>query len=410
MTQEKQPGTHKPSLIPALMAAFIDMVGIGIVVPVIAPLIIENETGIVPMTYSHFWRDIILGLLLTSYPLAQFFGAPMLGTLSDRYGRKPMLTISMLGSVVGYAMSAWGVLESDLLMLFAGRILDGFTGGNISIVFSAIADVSTPETRTRNFGLVGMLFGLGFIIGPAIGGILANPEYVSWFGPSVPFWVAGGLCAINVVLIIIMFRETLRERNLKPISALSGLRNVRVAFELPNLGRLFRVLFLATLGFAFFTSFFSVLLIEKFSYNESDIGWLFFFIGIWVALVQGGLVKPASQRFSGPQVINFTLPVMAVVLFLLLLPNRDWMVYALMPGLALTQGLFGPFMQSLISEQASDKQQGLVMGVSQSLGALGNAVPPLLAGFLSSLNYNLPILAAAIIVLIGWIAFRTRRS
>jgi DHA1 family tetracycline resistance protein-like MFS transporter len=405
-TMESPEKKRSAPLGPALLAAFVDMLGIGIIIPVIAPLIVDNETGIVPASYSPFWRDIILGVLLTCYPLAQFFGAPILGALSDRYGRKPMLALSMTGSVIGFLITAWGIYDGSLALVFFGRILDGVTGGNISIVYSAIADVSTPETRTRNFGLVGMLFGLGFIIGPALGGVLSDSNIVSWFGPAIPFLAAAALSAINVILIVLIFRETIRERNMSPISLTSGLRDVATAFTLPKLGNLFQVLFLATLGFAFFTSFFSVLMIKKFSYEESDLGWLFFFVGIWIAAVQGGLVKPVSQRFKNIRVLNFSLPALAVVLLCLLLPNRDWMIYALMPFLALSQGLFGPFMQSLISETAENNQQGLVLGIGQSVGALGNAVPPLLAGVLSGLNYNLPIVAAGFFTFLAWVVLR----
>jgi DHA1 family tetracycline resistance protein-like MFS transporter len=397
---------QKSPLLPVLLAAFIDMVGVGIVIPVIAPLIIDNQTGIVPAAYSPFWRDIILGLLLTSYPLAQFFGAPLLGSLSDRYGRKPILTISLIGAAVGYGMFASGVVANSLPLVFAGRLIAGVTGGSISIVYSAIADVSTRETRTRNFGLVGALFGLGFIIGPAMGGILANPEYVSWFSPAMPFWVSGALCVINAVLVLLVFRETLKERNTAPINYLTGFRNVGIAFRMPKLRVLFWVMLAANLGFAFFTSFFSVLMIKKFGYQESDIGFLFFFIGIWIAIVQGGLIKPVSKRFASPVVIQFGAFLLTLVLVALLLPDRDWMIYALTPFVALAWGLFGPFITSYISQQALDTEQGLVMGVTQSVTALGNAVPPLLAGILSSLDFRLPILAAAFFTFVGFIIFR----
>jgi DHA1 family tetracycline resistance protein-like MFS transporter len=395
-----------PSLFPVLLAAFIDMVGIGIVIPVIAPLIIDNGTGIVPASFSPLWRDIILGLLLTSYPLAQFFGAPLLGSLSDRYGRKPLLFLALLGSSLGYVIFAIGVVTNDLALVFVGRLLDGITGGNISIVYSSIADVSTPANRTRNFGLVGALFGLGFIVGPALGGILANPEYVSWFSPATPFWVAAGLCLFNAVLVAVMFRETLKEKNPAKINAFTGFRNVGVAFRMPKLKTLFWVLLASTVGFAFFTSFFSVLMIKKFDYNESDIGWLFFFVGIWIAVVQGGLIKPISKRFSTPKVLQFGALLLTGVFVALLFPDREWMIFALMPVLAFAQGMFGPFITSFISQQASDKEQGMVMGVTQSVNALGNAIPPLLAGILSSFDYHLPIVAAAVFTLLGFVIFR----
>lgn len=398
---ENSKTSKKSSLLPLMLAVLIDMIGIGIIIPVVAPLIINNETGIVPDSWSPFMRDIILGLLLTCYPLAQFFGAPVLGAMSDKFGRKPILTLALLGSMLGYILFGMGVVSNGLLLVFLGRLLDGFTGGNISIVYSAIADISTNESRTRNFGLVGMMFGIGIIIGPAIGGLLANPEYVSWFGPEVPFWVAAGLCGLNALFVVFMFSETIQEKSSAPIDPFTGFRNIRIAFTLPRLGTLFTVVFLLTLGFAFFTTFFSVFMIKKFQFDETDIGWIFVYIGFWIALVQGGVVAPIAKRFAPGQTIQWAALGLGIALPLLLFPSQAWAIYLVTPLVAFTQGLTGPNINTLVSESALPEQQGLIMGINQSIAALGNAVPPLLAGFLSSVNYNFPILTAGIITLVA---------
>ena len=150
-------------------------------------------------------------MLIASYPLAQFFGAPILGALSDKHGRKKIILISLIGTFFGYLLFAYGIITKNVTLLFASRMLDGFTGGNISTIMSAIADVSTVKDKTKNFGMIGMAFGLGIILGPFIGGNLADPNNVSWFNHSTPFWFAALICLFNIALVVFNFKETCKK-------------------------------------------------------------------------------------------------------------------------------------------------------------------------------------------------------
>lgn len=392
-------------MLPVLLASFIDMVGIGIIVPVLSPLIINNETGIVPEGWDMGSRNILFGVLTASFPLAQFFGAPILGALSDKYGRKPMLALSLFGSMVGYFVFAWAILTGQLWLAFAARILDGFTGGNISIVFSAIADMSDPAKRAQNFGLVGVTFGLGFILGPFIGGLLATESFGPMFGPALPFWAAGGMCAANMLLILWLFDETLKAPKEGAIKAFRSISNIARAFSMPNLRAMFTTIFLQTMGFSFFTTFFAVLMIQKFQFEEKDLGYMFGFIGICVAFVQGALIRPVSKRFPSHKVLRFSLLFLAGALVLDLLPESVTMVYLVLPLVALGQGLSAPNMNAIVSNEATPEQQGEIMGINSSIGSLGLAIPPLFAGFLSNIDYHLPVAAAALFVFLSWVTF-----
>lgn len=405
MSQENSTSVARPSMFPVLLAALIDMIGIGIVIPVIAPLIINNETGIVPDSIEPATRSLIYGVLAALYPLAQFFGAPVLGAISDRFGRKPILMIALFGSMLGYVVFAFGIIYNSLWLAFAGRLIDGFTGGNIAIVYSAVADLSDPKLKARNFGLIGMMFGIGLVIGPALGGILADSDLVSWFNPALPFWVAGGLCGFNVLVVWLNFKETLREKTIRPINPLTGFRNIGRAFAMTNLRWLFIVVFLMTLGFAFFTSFFNVYMIGKFDFAEKDLGFMFGFIGICIAFIQGVVMRPVSERFRPHQVPTVTLAILGGVLLLTLLPQEVFWVYILIPFVALGQGLSAPNINALVSESASENQQGEIMGINMSMAALGNAVPPFLAGLLGTVDYAFPTIAAGGFVLLAWLVF-----
>ena len=180
------------SLEPARLATifftvFLDMLGIGIIIPIIAPLLLNEDTPLLPASATFQERTFIMGLLISSFSIAQFFGSSVLGSLSDRFGRKPVLLASITGTMLGYSLLGIGIVTGQLWLLFVGRILDGFMAGNLAVMYSAIADISEPSSKSKNFGLVGAAFGLGFVIGPFAGGQLANNQLVSWFNYATPF-------------------------------------------------------------------------------------------------------------------------------------------------------------------------------------------------------------------------------
>lgn len=237
----------------------------------------------------------------------QFFGAPLLGTLADRFGRKKILWISLFGTWLGYLLFIIGILTQNIYLLFIGRSIDGFTGGNISIAQSAISDISTEENKSRNFGLIGMAFGLGFVFGPYIGGKLSDPSIVSWFSFETPFYLALLLTTINIFLVIKMFPETLKERSTQKIDLLAGFKKLGKAASNSQMRSIFIIVFLLTIGFNFFTQFFQVFLISKFTFTQSQIGDLFAYMGLWIAIAQGAFLRPLSKKYS-PHSIYCHLP------------------------------------------------------------------------------------------------------
>ncbi len=395
----------KFSLLPIFITVFIDLVGLGIVVPVLAPLFLSINHGILPPAAPLFMRTILLGLLLSSYPLAQFFGAPLLGGLSDHKGRKKILLLSLAGTLFGYLFFAFGILTHNLVMLFVSRILDGFTGGNISVAMSAIADISDEKSKTKNFGLIGMAFGLGFILGPFIGGKLADPTMVSWFNSSTPFWFAALLALANILLVIWRFPETLTTYVHTKLSIFTGFRNIKKAMSLTNLRTMFTVMFLLSFGFTFFTQFFQVFLIEKFHFTQSQIGDLFAYIGIFIAFTQGFLTRIVAKKFKPRQVLSISVLGLSLVFPLLLLPSDFHYLYFILPFVAICNGLTLPNATTIISNLGSKESQGEILGINQSIQSLAFAIPPIIAGVISSVNMSLPIIAASIIVFTSWIVF-----
>lgn len=385
------------------LTTFIDLLGVSIVIPVLPSVFLAPDTQIVAASMALSQRELLYGLLITVFPLMQFFGAPLLGSLSDKYGRKPILIISLIGACIGYFLFAYAIQAEILWLLFIARMIPGFFGGNIAVAMSAIADISTPESKPKNFGLVGLAFGLGFILGPAIGGFLADSEVVSWFHHDTPFWFTGILTFLNIMLAWWAFPETLKEKqpNAK-VSMWKSVKHIHTAFKKPNLRSVFSISLLITLGFAFFTQFFSVYLIEEFQYSEKDIGLLFGWIGIWLAITQGGLVRIISKQVTPVKVLMYSILGLSLAIFLMLLPKETWWFYVLNPLIAISYGLTSPNLTTLISEQASEKDQGEILGINQSMQSLGNIFPPLIAGYIMHIDGRLPMLIGSVVVIIAW--------
>lgn len=403
----------KGTLLTLFFTVFIDLLGVGIIIPVLAPLFLDIHTGLFDPKETPEYRLLILGLLTATFPLAQFFGAPVLGALADRHGRKKLLTISMVGTLIGYFLFALGIVEKSLFILFVSRALDGFTGGNISIAMSSIADISDEKSKPRNFGLIGMAFGLGFIIGPYIGGKLADPTVVSWFSYTTPFYFAAMLSFISILMMVFLYKETLHEKIDRKVSFGTGFANVGKAFLTPGLRTIFIVSFFLTFGFSFFTTFFQVFMVQKFSYNQSQIGDMFAYIGLFIAITQGGLVRPVSKRITPAQMMIFSIPLLAIALVALMLPDKSWVLYTIMPFIAIGQGFISTGTSTITSSLADADKQGEVLGIGQSVNSLAQAIPPVVAGVIVSIDKHLPTLVAGgctiLAGIIFWFGFMNRR-
>ncbi len=398
----------KNSLVSIFLTVFIDLIGIGMAIPVITPYLLTSPDLFRAGT-SLETRNIVLGLLLASYPILQFFGAPLLGTLSDRYGRKKILLISLIGTALGYVLFALGIMTNQLWLLFVSRSLDGFTGGNIATAMSVISDVSEGKDKTKNFGMVGMAFGLGFILGPFLGGKLSDPTVLSWFNNATPFWAAALLCLFNIGLLLFRFQETLKTTIHTKITALTGFKNVAKAWKLASLRRVFLTIFLLTFGFTFFTQFFQVFLIERFHFSNGQVGNLFAYVGLWMAFTQGVLTRPSIKRFKADAILSAAVLGMTVVFLVLTLPKSSWLLYTIIPFIAIFQGHIQPTSTSIISDLAGREAQGEVMGINQSVISLAMIAPPIISGVIAGFHYTLPLIAASIFTFIGWLVFQNHR-
>ncbi len=400
------------------LTIFVDLLGFGILIPVIPQLLANprSEFFMLPGGFSINQGYILLGFLTASFSIAQFLATPILGQLSDRYGRRRILAISLAGTCISYLIFAVGILTKNIPLLFFARVFDGITGGNISVAQAAIADVTTPQNRAKNFGLIGAAFGLGFIVGPYVGGKLSDPSVVSWFSATTPFFFAAILSAINVTSILLFFPETLSEKahNLK-INWSRSIFNIYHAASHKQLREIFLTMFLFNGGFTFFTTFFSVFLINRFNFTQGNIGDFFAYVGIWVAFSQVFIVRKLSARFSEKTLIRFSLFGTGLAIFLYFLPTVWWELLLITPLMAISNGITMANVTALISKSVGPKVQGEVLGINSSVSALAMSIPPILSGYIAaSLGANTSIWVAGVIIFISgavfWLFYKPKEA
>jgi DHA1 family tetracycline resistance protein-like MFS transporter len=392
-----------------LMTIFVDMLGYGILIPIVPQLLADPNSpfSLLPQGMSIDQGYILLGFLVGIYPFMQFLATPILGQLSDRYGRKKILAIALSGTSISYFGFAIGILTRNIPLLFASRAFDGLTGGNISVAQAAIADISTPDSRARNFGFIGAAFGLGLIIGPYLGGKLSDPNLVSWFNPATPFWFAAGLSLINVLSVLTFFPETLTTiRKKVNIEWLRSIKNIISAYGMKALRVPFVSSFLFQAGFSFFITFFSVYLIRKFNFTQGNVGDFFAYIGLWTVFSQVFVNSNVTKWFKEDVVLRVSLIALSIFIALFFAPKSNWGLLFIVPFFAMFIGLVQANLLSLISRTASPETQGQILGVNSSINTLAQSLPPILSGYVAALvTPEMPLIISSVTIFMAGVVF-----
>lgn len=379
-----------------------EVISFGVVIPIVPLLFTEPSSSlyILPASFSKQMGYIILGLTVGLYPLAQFISTPLLGELSDVYGRRKVIQLSVLGTVVASLVFAYGVLVESFIILFASRFVNGLTGGLISVAQATIADVTDNSDKSKNFGLIGVAFGVGFMAGPFLGGVLsANPYAV--FGVTTPFLFAAALSTLSLIFVRFRLEET-SPMNKNQVNWLKPFSQLKKGVNIPGIRKLLGTNFLYFSGFAFFTTFVPVFLVERFEFTQIQTGMFFFYIGVLNIFGQGYLVRKTFDRVDEEKVMPITLFLSG--LFILSQPfSPTFLIFmAMVTAFSLNNSLTTVSLNSLVSNKSPEKDQGLALGTNQSLRALGNAGPSMLSGVAAAL-----FVASAPLVISGAILMAT---
>ncbi len=362
------------------LTIFIDFTGFGLVIPLLP-----------------FWAErlnanaISIGLILTIYALAQFIFTPIFGSLSDRYGRRPVIVVSLCIEVVSFALTA---LANTLPLLLIARLIGGIGASNIGSAQALVSDITPPEKRAAGMGVIGAAIGLGFVVGPALGGLLSS------HGETLPFWIALGMALINALLVFFFLPET-RPRTIgktRPIMLFGGWNK---AMRHGPIASLILVNMLYVLAFTGMETVFPLLTQKNFGWNAPQNGYVFTYVGFLVIVMQGGLVRQLVKRFGERNLMLLGLALLALGLLLLSKSHTVALVLIAVGILSIGDGAVTPTNSAMLSLIAPAGEQGEILGVSQGMGSLGRTIGPIIAGALFDFNPGLPFLVSSIFAIIA---------
>jgi len=348
-----------------ILIVFIDLLGFSLILPLLP-------------YYAQTFKasQTVTGLLIASYAVMQLIGAPILGRLSDRFGRRPILLISVLGTFIGFLLLGFA---NALWILFASRIIDGLTGGNLSIAQAYISDVTDEKNRSKGLGMIGAAFGLGFIIGPVTGGLLSQ------WGYAVPAFAAAAISLINLILIYAWLPESLTQEKRSQMTEKRPavtLQALLVAFKRPFTGSLLITRFFFGLAFAIFQTIFSLYGLAKFNLTARDTGFILTYVGILSVVVQGFLVGRLTGWFREDVLIVASVVLMGISLLgWALTPSVFWL-YVVMTPTALAGGLLNTLLSSTLTKAVASQEIGGILGLSTAVESSTRIFAPILGGIL----------------------------
>ena len=346
-----------------MLTVMIDAMGIGLIIPVMPDLI--QEVGDGTLAEAAIWG----GILSTTFAVMQFLFGPVMGGLSDRFGRRPVLLIALVVMALDYVLMA---LASALWVLLLGRVIGGITAATQSTATAYMADISAPHERAARFGLVGAAFGAGFVIGPVMGGLLAE------YGTRAPFWMAAGLAAANAVFGWVVLKETVTDANRRTFNwrRANPLGALRALGRLPGVTPLLLVYFIYYIGFAVYPAVWSYFGKERFDWSPSTIGLSLALFGISMALIQGGLIRPILKALGerGTVIAGHMFSIVSLI-GIAVITSSMWVL--LLTPIAAFGGIIPPALQGIMSARVADDAQGELQGALTSTSALAMILSPL---------------------------------
>jgi len=383
------------------LTVLIDLLGIGIVLPLMPYYLKIVEQSSIPWLAAN--RAIIVGALMASFALMQFLFTPVLGALSDRYGRRPILLISVLGSGLSYVLFGFAEylsflgVEIVLAILFIGRMLSGITGASISTAQAYIADTTTPEERTKGMGMIGAAFGLGFMLGPALGGLLSTISL------EAPAFVAAGLAFANVIFGYFKLPESLppERRTVTPMRGMNPVSRLSALLRRSSIRPLLIGIFLLNMAFSGLQSNFAVFSDVRFGFGPLDNALIFTLVGLLAVVMQGFLIRRLVLAFGETRLAIAGMTMMAGAFIAVALAPEAWMLFPAVGAIAIGDGMATPALTGLISRRVDAHEQGATLGGAQGLISLTRIAAPILAGMTFDLiNVSAPYyLGGALIVM-----------
>jgi len=399
---ELTPRRRRLSFFSVFFTYLVDLLGWSIVFPIFAPFFLDPHNHIFSADISINARTTVLGIFLAAYPLAQFFGAPVLGEWADKYGRKKAFLISITLTTIGYGLTAFSMMHSLLVLLFAARLMSGLFSGNLSICLAAISDLSPNEkAKIRYFGYLSVLAGLAFIIGTFVGGKFSDAKVNPLFSPDLPLWMAAGLSFLNLLFVIFGFTETYRPDKDARFDFLESIHNIQQALKTKRIKSMYMIYFLFVVSWTILLQFTPVHMIRFYHFTNSDIGTLSACMGIGWAFGSGLISRFLTRFFSPLKSLEVTLIVLTYFCAMIAFPDKLQFVLIFLAASVITAGVAWPLCTGVISNLAPKNIQGKIMGMSQSMQSLAMTISPIIGGISYELFPRMIFFLSAFISLIA---------
>jgi DHA1 family tetracycline resistance protein-like MFS transporter len=404
---ERRPRPELQRLIPLYLVVFVGFLGYSLMITVFTPMILDGGWGPFSAASSTSKRTLVLGVLLALYPLGQFVGAPIMGALSDRFGRRPVLLVSLGATTAWYVVIAAALVTESLVLLFVAALCAGLSEGNIVIAQSAIADSAAPDDRERLFGYVYLAASMGYVVGPLGGGKLADAALGTWFGYSAPYWVVAGLLSLMLAWMLFRFGETRGGRERVPyLEAVTNLKNIVSVVELRRLYLINFLMYLAIFGFF---RVYPMYLVDEFDLGVSRVSEFVAWVGVPIVIVNLGLVGALARHVSARSTVVVFGLATGVLMSLIVVPSVVDALWITLGSTALGVAICLPACAAMLSLAARGNDQGSVLGNNQSLQVGAEALSGFVGGALAALVVKLPLLVfAGFAVVAALLATRTR--
>lgn len=394
----------RSSLFILLLVAFVDFIGVGLVFPLFATWLFDPSIPLLSKEASNLMRGFWLALLIGIAPLVQVFSAPILGYFSDQIGRKKTLLLGLSFGIIAYLIGILGITSQNLSLLLLYRFFFGISSGTMAVAQASLADISTPETKAKNFVLYSVALGLGFTLGPFLGGKLSDPSFSSWFNNSSSLILGMVLTLSNLILISWAFKETKTSSSQGKINLWKGIHEIYKAFSHPTLRFAFLGFFIYQFGWDYMVEFISLILRDFFRFTTSDVGNFYAYMGLTYALATGLFVRPLVARFSPIKLLFVSMLSGGVFLYLFSAFSTPAGFWVFMPIINFMMALYYPLAATFISDLSSESSQGETLGVYHSVQSIALILSPVFSPLAGTMSM-MPIYLGGGLMLVGSLIF-----
>ncbi|MCH1429492.1 MAG: MFS transporter [Chlamydiales bacterium] len=398
--------TNKRLLFTLFSVVFLELLAYCMVMPSFYPIFLDDKFGLIRANHDIFYRKALYGSLMMCYPLAQVIGAPLMGMLSDRVGRKKAFSITLLSNISGYTLAAFALIFQRIELIFIGFSFSGLTGGNISISQSAVADISPNQSKAKNMSIVFASYGVCYIIGSLFGGHLSYTSFANLSPYAIPFFCAACVSALNLCFVLYYFKETFLLKATRSFKKPAlKLKDIIDQLRKSHNIKLILIIFLSFFGWNFFMKVMQVFLNDQYNFLAKENAYALAYFGLCTIITQAFLIPFLSKRYSSSQFIKASTLTLGLSLFAMPFTNSLKLFYLAFTFAAISYSFILPNVTAVMSNLNSSDAQGKVMGISQSIQSFAKTIAPLPAALLSAYDIALPLFASGAALLLTWFLF-----